>query len=150
MTLNTTTGTTPKTDRERFPTLKDEARGNVERITPMGQELNANTMRLFVQPGLDKLVAEDEPDTRCGSCAARPGTVPAGCLQTQSDFLKAITEDVPFLCHAHEVDGTFTRICHGWFAARVVMGDKKIPAPWPWSEQAEKDERARRALEGPI
>lgn len=124
-------------DRERFGTLKEEARFNVERIDPLGQRLHAQTMRLFVNPGLQTLVAEDyEHDTRCGTCAARTGTVPAGCLQTQADFLKSISEDVPFMCHAHDVDGEHTRICHGWFAARIAMGDKTIPAPWPWSHEA--------------
>lgn len=120
-------------DRDRFPTLKDEARGNVGRVTPLGQELQANTMRLFVQPGLDRLAADGEADTRCGTCAARAGTVPGGCLQTQADFLKAIHEDVPFMCHAHEVNGQHDRLCHGWYAARVTVGDTRLPAPWPWS-----------------
>lgn len=122
-------------DRDLFPTLKDEAKGNVKRITELGQQLNANVMRLFVEPGLKKLAADGEADTRCGSCAGRPGTVPGGCIQTQADFLKAIHEDVPFMCHAHEQDGQHTRLCHAWFAARFEMGDKTIPAPWPWSDE---------------
>jgi hypothetical protein len=131
------------TDRERFATLKDEARGNTERIDPMGVELQAHTLRLFVQPGLDQLAADGEPDTRCSTCAFRAGTVPGGCMQTQADALKAIMEDVPFMCHAHEVNGRFDRLCHGWFAARVHMGDKTIPAPWPWVEDLEKQQRER-------
>lgn len=116
-----------------FTTLKDEARDNVDRITEDGQRLNKQVMRLFVAPGLQLLAADGEPDTRCGTCAARPGTVPAGCLVTQADFLKSIHEDVPFMCHAHEVNGEPDRLCHGWFAARVLLGDKTIPAPWPWA-----------------
>lgn len=123
-------------DRERFGTLKEEARHNHDRIDPLGVELQANTMRLFVQPGLDALAADGEPDERCGTCAFRVGTVPGSCVQTQADALKAICEDVPFMCHAHEVDGKFDRICHGWFAARTIMGGKKIATPWPWSEDA--------------
>jgi len=127
-------------DRDRFPTIKEEARGNIARITPIGQELNAQTMRLFVEPGLAKLAAEgNEADTRCGTCAGRPGTVPAGCLQTQADFLKAIHEDVPFMCHAHQEGGQHTRLCHAWFAARTTMEPgHKIPAPWPWSHDADR------------
>jgi len=123
-------------DEQEFVTLKAEARLNVKRIDPLGVQLQANVMRLFVQPGLDQLAADGEPDTRCSTCAARPGTVPGGCIQTQADFLKSIHEDVPFMCHAHEVAGDFTRLCHGWFAARVHIGDKTLPAPWPWSHDA--------------
>jgi hypothetical protein len=123
-------------DRERFRTLKDEARHNTKRIDPLGQHLHSNVMRLFVGPGLQQLAADGEPDTRCSTCAARTGTVPAGCIQTQADFLKSIHEDVPFMCHAHTVDGKPDRLCHGWFAARVTMGDATLPAPWPWSEDA--------------
>lgn len=119
-------------DREQFGTLKEEARLNVARIDPAGIEIQSNTMRLFVQPGLDMLAAQGEADERCGTCAFRPGTVPGSCIQTQADALKAIMEDVPFMCHAHEKDGQFDRICHGWFAARVRMGDVKIQAFWPW------------------
>jgi hypothetical protein len=119
----------------RFPTLKDDARHNVERIDPLGVALQKQTMRLYVQPGLDMLAAEGEPDTRCGTCAFREGTVPGGCVQTQADALKAILEDVPFMCHAHQEDGKFTRICHGWFAARIHTGIDKAPVkcPWPFS-----------------
>lgn len=120
------------TDSERFPTIKDEARHNVARIHPLGQQLNEQTMRLFVLPGLAELAKDGEPDTRCGTCAFRPGTVPAGCMQTQADALKAIVEDVPFVCHAHNEAEGKERLCHGWFAARVHMGDETHQAPWPW------------------
>lgn len=130
------TNASDKTPSCGFATLKDEAKGNTARIDSMGIELHAQTMRLFVQPGLDQLATMgDEPDTRCGTCAGRTGTIPGSCFQTQSDFLKAISEDVPFMCHQHEKGGEFTRICHGWFAARVSMGEKTIPAPWPWSHE---------------
>ena len=56
--------------QEQFVTLKAEAQGNVKRIDPLGVQLQANVMRLFVQPGLDQLAAAGEPDTRCGTCAA--------------------------------------------------------------------------------
>lgn len=129
-------------DRDIYPTLKDEARGNVSRITPLGKELQANVMRLFVQPGLEKCAAAGEADTRCSTCAAREGTVPGGCLQTQADFLKSIHLDLPFMCHAHEVNGQHDRICHGWFAARVAMGGATLPAPWPWSHEVGEDSDA--------
>lgn len=135
-------------DQDRFPTLKDEARHNVERIDPLGKDINAQTMRLFVQPGLDLLAKEGERDERCGTCAGRPGTVPAGCIQTQADFLKAVSEDVPFMCHAHETNGKFDRVCHAWFAARWLMQGKTIPAPWPWSAAAEKDALERHGAKG--
>lgn len=120
-------------DAQKFGTLKEEARRNTGRIDPMGVQLQAQTIRLFMQPGLDKLAAEGEPDERCGTCAFRPGTVPGGCIQTQADALKAVMEGRPFMCHAHEVGGQFDLTCHGWYAARVAMAGKIIKAPWPWS-----------------
>lgn len=132
-----------RSDREIFGTLKEEARRNVKRIDPLGQQLHASTMRLFVQPGLDMLAKDGEPDTRCGTCAFRTGTIPGGCIQTQADALKAIMEDTPFMCHAHEVNGDHRTLCHGWFAARVLMGDTIIPAPWPWVEDLAREEAAK-------
>lgn len=123
-------------DREIFGTLKEEAKLNVKRIDPMGKELQAHTMRLFVQPGLDALAKAGAPDIRCSTCAARPGTVPGGCLVTQADFQKAILENVPFMCHSHMEDGEPDRVCHGWLAARVTTGSKTIRAPWPWADEA--------------
>jgi hypothetical protein len=132
-------------DQERFATLKDEARGNVERIDPLGISIQAQTMRLYVQPGLDDMAREGVPDTRCGTCAFREGTVPGGCVQTQADALKAILEDVPFMCHAHEENGKFTHICHGWLAARVHTGldAPVVKCPWPWSGSPEHEAMER-------
>lgn len=116
-----------------FGDLKTEARLNTARIDPAAVELNANVMRLFVRPGLDALAKDGEPDTRCGTCAYRPGTVPAGCVVTQMDALKAIHTDTPFFCHSHmDERGEPDTICHGWYAARSIMEGKTLPAPWPW------------------
>lgn len=129
------------TDKEIFGTLKEEARHNVKRIDPMGEQLHANTIRLFVQPGLDLLAKEGVPDTRCGTCAFRTGTVPGGCLQTQADGLKAIMEGSEFMCHAHEVNGKHPTHCHGWIAARVAMDGATMRAPWPWVEDLSRAAR---------
>ena len=83
----------------------------------------------------------DEPDERCKTCAFTAGTVPNGCIQTQSDATKAVIEDVPFMCHSHkDARGNYDRICHGWFAVRRIVdrkekadGKKMEPVPWAFS-----------------
>lgn len=123
-------------DRDRFGTLKDEARLNTARIDPQAAELGKQTYRLYITPGLAELAKEGEPDARCGTCAFRPGTIPAQCVQTQMDGLKAIMEDVPFMCHAHtNARGDCDHICHGWFAARLISDGKVTKAPWPFSDE---------------
>jgi hypothetical protein len=105
------------------------------RVTPLGQTLGRQNARL-VQPAIDALVAEGEPDERCNTCAFRLGTVPNGCEQTQMDALKCVMEAEPFGCHVH--DG---KSCHGWYAARVSlqMSGKAEPVMCPW-EFSEPDE----------
>ena len=68
------------------------------RVTPEGRALGENMVRL-TEPAIARLADEGEPDERCKSCAFRLGTVPNGCPQTQLDALKAVIEDVPFMCH---------------------------------------------------
>ena len=93
----------------------------------------------LTEPAILRMKLQGEPDERCKSCAFRAGTVPNGCMQTQMDVLKAVVEDVPFLCHQHDRKGW---PCHGWFAARVAIHEaerrtgRKLPAiecPWPFS-----------------
>jgi hypothetical protein len=87
------------------------------------------------------LARAGEEDERCPSCALRAGTVPNGCAQTQLDVMKAVAEDVPFMCHCHrDAAGRPTRICHGWFAVRRIAdryekatGQKLAPAPYDFS-----------------
>lgn len=79
--------------------------------------MGAQLARL-TEPWIKRLAAQGEADARCKSCAFTPGTVPNGCLQTQLDALKAVVENVPFLCHQHDRKGS---PCHGWFAAQVGM-----------------------------
>ena len=107
------------------------------RVTSEGKELGEQMVRL-TEAWIAALNAEGEPDERCKSCAFRLGTVPNGCIQTQMDVLKAVVENVPFLCHQHDREGS---ICHGWFAARVGIvqsekqrGDKfEVVVPWEFS-----------------
>jgi len=106
------------------------------RVSPEGLALGAQIVKV-TEPWIGHLEAQGEPDTRCKSCAFRPGTVPNGCLQTQMDVLKAVVEKVPFNCHQHDREG---QICHGWFAARVAMrhaeeskGPINIACPWDFS-----------------
>lgn len=85
-----------------------------------------------------ELVNEGEDDDRCKSCAFRLGTVPNGCAQTQSDVLKAVSENVPFMCH--QIGKGERKICHGWYALRVLVnkrvkatGKELPPCPWEFS-----------------
>lgn len=109
------------------------------RVTPEGREMGEHLVRI-TEPAIRYLQLQGEPDERCRSCAFRAGTVPNGCLQTQMDALKAVVEDVPFLCHQHDRKGW---PCHGWFAARVAIlkaerengGPLPVAScPWPFSE----------------
>ncbi len=98
------------------------------RVCPQGQALGAQLVRL-TEPWVAALASQGEPDMRCKSCAFRAGTVPNGCLQTQMDALKAVVEDVPFLCHQHDRQGS---ICHGWFAAGVgIRATEEVKGPMP-------------------
>lgn len=116
----------------------DEAHDH-HRVTPEGKEMGAAMARL-ADAECKRLEAEDEADARCKSCAFRLGTVPNGCIQTQSDALKAVTDDVPFMCHSDVKHGRFTVICHGWFAVRRIADryeartGKVLPkSPWEFS-----------------
>lgn len=113
------------------------------RVTPEGRALGFQTARL-VEPAVAEMVRQGEPDERCKSCAGIYGTVPNGCLQTQGDFIKAVIEDVPFLCHQADRRG---HPCHAWFAARVSIraAEKRhgrpVPvtkAPWAFSPEDER------------
>jgi hypothetical protein len=106
------------------------------RCTDGGQRLGAVLVRI-AEPEIARLEAQGEPDERCASCAFRPDAVPNGCLQTMLDALKAVAEDVPFLCHMGKP--RHSRICHGWFAARRALQDRglttlaKLTALYPFS-----------------
>ena len=99
------------------------------RVTPEGRTVGFQTARL-TEPAVADLVDQGEPDERCKTCAGRYGTVPNGCLQTQGDFIKAVIEDVPFLCHQADRKGA---ICHAWYAARHASGGKTGTVPWEFS-----------------
>jgi hypothetical protein len=107
------------------------------RVTPEGRAAGFCTARL-VEPAVADLVRQGEPDERCKSCAGTWGTVPNGCQQTQLDFIKAVAENVPFLCHQHNRKGW---PCHAWYAARVAIrkADKhhgkslQVQVPWDFS-----------------
>jgi hypothetical protein len=104
------------------------------RVSPEGKAAGFNLVRL-TEPSIAQLEREGESDERCKTCAFRLGTVPNGCLQTQLDALKAVVEDVPFLCHQANRKGS---VCHGWFAARVAVDraeqarGTKLQATCPW------------------
>ncbi|HWN46806.1 MAG TPA: hypothetical protein VNM71_05580 [Steroidobacteraceae bacterium] len=109
------------------------------RVTPEGRALGEQTARL-ADAECAVLALAGEPDERCKTCAFRAGTVPNGCLQTQADAFKAVSEDVPFMCHQHQdARGRYDRICYGWFAVRRIAdraeaAGKKLPAcPYDFS-----------------
>ena len=107
------------------------------RVSPAGRALGEQMARLS-DNACEALAKVGEADERCKSCAFRMGTVPNGCLVTQSDALKAVIEDVPFMCHQANRNGA---VCHGWFAARVqiderALAGKPLPVtkcPWEFS-----------------
>jgi hypothetical protein len=101
---------------------------DTSRITAAGIEFG-NKLRRISDPGIKQLEAEGENDTRCASCAFRAGTVPAGCLQTTMDAMKASIEGTVFTCHL-AADRTS---CHGWYAARVALKGSMGTAPWNYS-----------------
>lgn len=123
-----------------------EAR-NHHRVSPEGRKLGVVAARL-ADAECAALVLDGEEDERCQSCAFRAGTVPNGCLQTQLDVMKAVAEDIPFMCHQHlDQRGRPSKVCHGWFAARRVVdrieaatGQKMPPAPYEFSPPDELEQ----------
>lgn len=94
--------------------------------------------------GLDGCEAPALRDEMCKTCACREGSVPNGCLQTQLDFLKSVTEGKGFYCHSPR-DG---RVCAGWIAARAEVVARPLPEAalkliekWEYSP-ADSDEAA--------
>ncbi|MBI3230974.1 MAG: hypothetical protein HYZ45_12605 [Burkholderiales bacterium] len=110
------------------------------RVSPEGKQMGAIMSRL-ADLECASLARQGETDDRCKTCAFRAGTVPNGCAQTQSDVIKAVSDNVPFMCHAHKNShGQYNRICHGWFAVRRIVnrkekatGEKMPLAPWDFS-----------------
>ncbi len=102
-----------------------------KRVSPEGRALGEQLVRM-TSPAIQALADQGEPDERCKSCAFRLGTVPNGCLQTQADAVKAVIENVPFLCHQADRDHM---PCHGWFAARwAVRQAEKVRGPMPFTK----------------
>jgi len=94
------------------------------RVTPAGKLLGQRAAiladlghGLLQQIGLADVKAPRLRAEMCSTCACRRGSVPNGCQQTQMDFLKAVVEGLPFLCHAPH-DG---KICAGWVRARAEV-----------------------------
>lgn len=110
------------------------------RISAEGKAMGKDMARL-ADAECASLERQGEEDERCKSCAFRVGTVPNGCIQTQSDAIKAVVENVPFMCRmGMGASGRATKICHGWFAVRRLVdraekltGKKLEPVPWEFS-----------------
>lgn len=110
---------------EGMKEAKDHAR-----VTPQGRRMGENAARLadlglgrLKELGLDGVKGPRLREDMCKTCAARRGTVPNGCHQTQMDFLKAAAEGTPFLCHAPN-DGS---LCAGWVRARAELVANPMP-----------------------
>jgi hypothetical protein len=96
------------------------------RVSPEGRKIGAN-MASLANKATALLALQGEPDERCKSCAFTAGTVPNGCLQTQMDVLKAVTERVPFMCHQPD-----RNVCHGWYASVVAIKQSEtVKGPFP-------------------
>ena len=101
------------------------------RVSPQGQALGKSAARLAAlgakrleEAGLASVKAPRLRESMCKTCACQPGSVPNGCLQTQMDFLKAVAEGTPFLCHAPH-NGQF---CTGWLQARAEIAANPMPS----------------------
>lgn len=113
------------------------------RVSDAGRRLGRAMARMAVlgrkrleSEGLTDLALPGMRDELCASCAAREGTVPNGCVQTQLDFMKAVIEGVRFCCHAPN-DG---RMCAGFVSARAEQVARPMPkevsdmlAKWEYS-----------------
>lgn len=99
------------------------------RVSPEGRAAGFQ-VAMRVEPAVAALVPHGEPDDRCKSCAGTYGTVPNGCIVTQADFIKAVVEDVPFMCHQADRKG---KLCHAWFALRWANKGEKGSCPWEFS-----------------
>ncbi len=89
---------------------------NAARLAQLGR-------RRLEADGLKNLNLPTLRDEMCKTCACQLGSVPNGCLQTQMDFLKAVVEGMPFLCHASK-DG---RMCAGWVRTRAEIVANPLP-----------------------
>lgn len=98
-----------------------------QRVSPEGKRIG-RAMAKFVYPTIVILELAGEPDQRCKTCAFRDGTVPNGCLQTQADVVKAVSEGVPFLCHQDT-----SQHCYGWVAGILAMKGRTFKTPWDFS-----------------
>lgn len=87
-----------------------------------------------VQPVFDYAKAHGAEDPRCKSCAFREGTLPNKCADTVLDATKCMLEGIEFHCHCDMVDGQPTKLCAGWVASRIVLGDTVIETGVPFSE----------------
>lgn len=101
------------------------------RTTKEGRQLGSQLARL-AETEIALLAINGETDDRCKTCAFRIGTVPNGCPQTALDAIKAVMENVPFMCHHKQPPNA--HICHGWYAARRAIKDKRtLECPWEFS-----------------
>lgn len=80
---------------EKYANLKQEARHNKSRVKPEGIALNAQTMRLYVSGGLEKLSKDGVPDERCGTPLCNEAVDRIDQLERE---LSALRADAKVMC----------------------------------------------------
>ncbi len=113
-------------DRQTWEMANDRSRVSFD-----GARMGAKLAKL-TDKAVKKLELQGEKDERCATCAFRLGTVPNGCIQTQSEAWKATLEDKTFLCHHDDRRET---VCHGHYAIRQAMRGSTIQCPWDYWPQ---------------
>jgi hypothetical protein len=107
------------------------------RISDAGVEISLMVARI-VEPEIQKLVAQGEPDERCATCAFKHGTIPSSCHQTMLDAVKCLLEAKVFYCHAKTIgtgEWLEAQVCHGYYAARQrTKDDAPVAVDWEFSQ----------------
>jgi len=107
--------------------------------TPEGEALGEQIARLCdgAEPKARLRMPELQP--RCASCAFRRGPhVANGSPATLMDALKCVMEGHEFQCHQPDRKG---EPCSGWamFLLARDESDASVVAPWPFSDEVEKE-----------
>jgi hypothetical protein len=107
------------------------------RVSTEGVEISLMISKI-VEPEIQKLVEQGEPDERCATCAFKHGTIPSSCHQTMLDAVKCLLEGKPFHCHAKTIGAgelLEAQVCHGWYAARQrAKDDVPVEVDWEFSQ----------------
>lgn len=107
------------------------------RVSVEGIEISLMVAKI-VEPEIQKLIEQGEPDERCATCAFKHGTIPSSCHQTMLDAVKCLLEGKVFYCHAKTIgtgEWLGPQVCHGYYAARQrVKDDAPVEVGWEFSQ----------------